>query len=260
MKGKTLLMVLWGSVGLSMNALGQNAGINTSSPDASAAFHIMETANKGLLIPSPGTKPAHEDGLIIYNSGSGFLEYSNGSSWIAITPVPSGTIIMWSGAASNIPDGWVLCNGTTYTYAGSPGSGVTTPDLRGRFIIGDSSPSTMGQTGGAKSVGLSVAEIPPHTHGVASTHNHSISASGAHSHDFSVTDVTKHNIGGFVGTTQSYQGVAYTIASGGKQTNSVSSSVNINSSGTGVSLAATGSGELHENRPAFYTLAFIMKL
>lgn len=39
--------------------------------------------------------------------------------------VPSGGIIMWSGAIANIPAGWVLCNGSNGT-----------PDLRNQFVVG----------------------------------------------------------------------------------------------------------------------------
>ena len=39
--------------------------------------------------------------------------------------IPSGAIVMWSGTESNIPSGWVFCDGTNGT-----------PDLRARFIRG----------------------------------------------------------------------------------------------------------------------------
>lgn len=44
--------------------------------------------------------------------------------------VPSGAILMWSGTISNIPSGWVLCDGTNGT-----------PDLRDRFVVGASQDS-----------------------------------------------------------------------------------------------------------------------
>jgi hypothetical protein len=43
--------------------------------------------------------------------------------------LPKQSIIMWGGAPAQIPWGWALCDGTTV-------SGVVTPDLRNRFIIG----------------------------------------------------------------------------------------------------------------------------
>ena len=39
--------------------------------------------------------------------------------------LPTGCIVMWSGAIADIPTGYVLCNGAN-----------STPDLRDRFIIG----------------------------------------------------------------------------------------------------------------------------
>jgi hypothetical protein len=44
----------------------------------------------------------------------------------AIAPLlPAGLILLWSGSQASIPSGWVLCDGTN-----------STPDLRGRFVIG----------------------------------------------------------------------------------------------------------------------------
>lgn len=70
-----------------------------------------------------------------------------------INSFPSGGIIMWSGSESNIPAGWVLCNGSN-----------NTPDLRGRFVLGVSSKYSKGSTGGEESHRLTVAEIPSHNH------------------------------------------------------------------------------------------------
>ncbi len=44
----------------------------------------------------------------------------------AIAPLlPAGSILLWSGSQASIPSGWVLCDGNN-----------STPDLRGRFVIG----------------------------------------------------------------------------------------------------------------------------
>lgn len=67
--------------------------------------------------------------------------------------VPSGVIVMWSGAESAIPAGWVLCNGTNGT-----------PDLRDRFIVGAGLIYNVGATGGSNSVTLTVDQMPMHTH------------------------------------------------------------------------------------------------
>ena len=67
--------------------------------------------------------------------------------------VPSGAIMMWSGATSNIPSGFVLCDGTN-----------STPDLRDRFVVGAGSSYAVGATGGNSSTTLSSANLPAHSH------------------------------------------------------------------------------------------------
>jgi len=60
--------------------------------------------------------------------------------------VPSGAIVMWSGAYNSVPSGWYVCDGTHGT-----------PDLRGRFVIAsDNSSYPVGATGDGT--------IPAHTH------------------------------------------------------------------------------------------------
>lgn len=60
-----------------------------------------------------------------------------------------GIIVMWSGSTSDIPNGWVLCDG-----AGS------TPDLRDRFIVGAGNSYSVGNTGGSNGVTLTESQIP----------------------------------------------------------------------------------------------------
>lgn len=66
--------------------------------------------------------------------------------------VPSGAIIMWSGAISAIPSGWFLCNGSN-----------STPDLRDRFVICADADSAgtynVGDTGDGS--------IPSHVHSIS---------------------------------------------------------------------------------------------
>ena len=65
-----------------------------------------------------------------------------GATGGAGSSVPSGGIILWSGAANAIPTGWYLCNGSNGT-----------PDLRGRFVVGYSNTDGLfdvNDTGGTK--------------------------------------------------------------------------------------------------------------
>lgn len=69
--------------------------------------------------------------------------------------LPVGTIVMWSGTASNIPDKWHICDGTSGT-----------PDLRGRFVLGASSKYTTGTFGGEEETLLTIDNMPAHNHGL----------------------------------------------------------------------------------------------
>nr|DAU17932.1 MAG TPA: short tail fiber protein [Bacteriophage sp.] len=56
------------------------------------------------------------------------------TEWVLQNIVPTGTIVMFSGLASNIPSGWHICDGTNGT-----------PNLIGKFIKAS---NTSGETGG----------------------------------------------------------------------------------------------------------------
>lgn len=51
--------------------------------------------------------------------------------------LPIGSIIMWKNDLASVPDGWHLCDGSTY-------DGKVTPDLRGHFIYGASADGDVG--------------------------------------------------------------------------------------------------------------------
>jgi microcystin-dependent protein len=171
--------------------------------------------------------------LISYD-GQWFIKSSSGDT------LPKRSIIMWGGNQTNIPGGWRLCDGGNL-------NGVTTPDLRGRFVLGynnvalvsegtpyDVNGGSNARVGASLSVGtvdgeathqLTIPEMPSHNHtgttdgsgtgtntvdaAVSLTTNPAIYASGTHSHTFT--------------------------------TNS------------------TGDGNRHNNLPPFYVLAYIMK-
>jgi hypothetical protein len=96
----------------------------------------------------------------------------------------SGMIIAWNNVTA--PAGWALCDG---------GSG--TPDLRGRFIVGTSgvAPFTFANTGGAGTVTLVEANLPPHSHTVA-THQGAGTAGGAGDSGILVGTQTSSSTGG----------------------------------------------------------------
>lgn len=71
-----------------------------------------------------------------------------------IPVIPSGVIMIWSGNATEIPDGWVLCNGENGA-----------PDLTDKFVLGAGNNYSVGLTGGEAETILTVDQIPSHTHG-----------------------------------------------------------------------------------------------
>ena len=152
------------------------------------------------------------------------------------TGIPSGFIGLWSGAANAIPSGWYLCNGSNGT-----------PDLRGRFVVGYSNNDSdydVGDTGGAKDVILSAAQMPNHAHYFSTT-----TTGGNHVHQYIDQYVVINN------------GYRPWPAS-----NNDCAQRNINTSGSGShshTITGTtnqeGGGAAHENRPPYYALAYIMK-
>ena len=81
--------------------------------------------------------------------------------------MPRGGIIIWSGDA--VPATWALCDGGSYTAV--DGTPITTPDLRGRFILGAGqgqglTARTKGDKGGEESHTLTIAEMPAHNHAI----------------------------------------------------------------------------------------------
>lgn len=73
-----------------------------------------------------------------------------------------GQIMMWYGAAVNVPDGWAICNG-----------GNGTPDLRDKFIVGAGSTYALSATGGAvQAAAGNTGSAGAHTHVTASGGDH----------------------------------------------------------------------------------------
>ena len=108
--------------------------------------------------------------------------------------IPSGVIVMWSGAVSAIPSGWVICDGNN-----------STPNLTGRFIVHADADSAgtyaPGDTGGSNSTTLATGNLPAHTHAAGNyavgAHAHGVGtyAVGSHSHDDGNYAVASHTHG-----------------------------------------------------------------
>lgn len=148
----TLLMLITVSVGFSQQQ-GVCISADNSQPDASAILDVKSTS-QGVLFPRISStqrdaiiSPAA--GLMIFNTSRKCIEYFTGISWES--SVPAGTIQPFGGSSTEVPDGWMLCNGTAidreefkdlYQAIGiryGAGNNQTTfnlPDLRGMFLRG----------------------------------------------------------------------------------------------------------------------------
>ena len=139
--------------------------------------------------------------------------------------LPTGTIVIWSGAIGSVPTGFTLCDGTNGT-----------PDLRNSFVIGAGNSYTVGQTGGSKD-----SIVPSHTHtAVVTDPGHS------------------HTTFDYVGT--SGVGAGLQVADS-TFTEQPSSRIGTNVTGVNISVtnASTGVSPTNANLPPYYALAFIMK-
>lgn len=170
-----------------------------------------------------------------------------------LAPAPLGLVQMWGGMLNAIPAGWALCDGSSLaikdypelyaaigmTHGGVSGNSFKLPDLRSRFIVGynstDSDYSAQGKTGGAKTVTLTASQMPAHTH--------------------SVNDYYYIEQASTVATAISGRETTSSKYSGSQATDSDNNTLPYKTHDT----SSAGSGTAHENRPPFYTLAFIMK-
>jgi microcystin-dependent protein len=162
--------------------------------------------------------------------------------------LPKGVILMWSGTIATVPTGWALCNGNTV-------SGVVTPDLRNKFIVGaDADVSSVAkstvsgtalQTGGTAD-----AVVVSHSHSVIDTgHSHFI----ANTTDAGGTTTT--NISSSL-TLNRANGAEYHL-----QGSSTAATVGPTStSTTGISISTQGETGTGKNLPPFYALAYIIKV
>lgn len=145
---------------------------------------------------------------------------------------PKQSALPFWGAVNDIPDGWQLCDGSNGT-----------PDLRGMFIAGydpnEPAQNAIGKTGGSHKHTLTEAEMPAHKH------SGSTNSTGGHRHSYDVYPAASRG----EARSDGYWRVPQTPDT--KQTSwegTHSHSLYLNN---------TGGGEPHENRPKFYTMAWI---
>lgn len=177
--------------------------------------------------------------------------------------VPSGIIVMWSGTV--VPVGWGLCDGGTY-------NGIVTPDLRGKFIVGvNNYPGTMNFAGQHLVYGITgtTPAIAPNdgttlnygtigNTGGETGHTLSSSESGlpAHSH---TSPPHGHGTSGGVFSTSS-AGVTLFALGGSSCCQNYTSPSFASTAVTIDPVSAQNAASIHENRPPYYVLAYIIKL
>lgn len=145
--------------------------------------------------------------------------------------IPVGTVLLWSGDIQNVPSGYALCDGANGT-----------PDLRGRFVVGqdpratdpnnqvwDSNYNNQGAVGGEKDHQLVVNELPPH------------------SHLYGVNNSDETGQGGLQSPALVDAGGAITAGNAGFPLDKQ------------VLSQQAGSGAKHNNVPPYYVLAYIIK-
>ena len=137
---------------------GVKTSITTATGAASFADSKVIISAAGGLSVADGDAEFDADGNLSIVGNLTVTGTINGSSFPVAPPsgdaVPTGCVLMWTGAADMVPSGWALCDGTGGT-----------PDLRGKFIlgsgavVGEGGPYASGDTGGSAT----------HTHGEGST-------------------------------------------------------------------------------------------
>lgn len=186
------------------------------------------------------TKVTHTRRYIAFGAGPGSMLWSGFKSINPILDiqkaiVPVGMISLWSGSINNIPTGWALCDGSNGT-----------PDLKGRFVVGynpnDGDYNTIGKKGGLKEVTLSEQQMPVHNHtgttNVSGNHNHTVP--NDYKESPGDTDHTPNEWGAHANPNQQIP-----TSSAGAHSHTLTTN-------------NKGGGQSHENRPPYYTLAYIM--
>lgn len=154
--------------------------------------------------------------------------------------VPVGAIMAFMG--SKAPDGWLLCDGTTFTQGEHPalyevlGNRTQLPNLSGRFPLGAS--GTVGAAGGASTRTLTTAELPSHNHGGAT------GSAGAHSHTVRFTQFSSGVGDVRYGGDSNDQSVTKTTSSDGDHTHAISS---------------VGNGNAFDIMPPYLTVNWIIR-
>ena len=148
--------------------------------------------------------------------------------------IPSGVIVLWSGAANAIPAGWRLCDGTN-----------NTPNLRDRFIVGAGTTYAVNATGGSAN-----AIVVSHNHIARSSVTEPNNGQG-HRHNFEARGDDGQGQGLGPGVVGYNFNMGFGAGGMALATSGVTVSTTIDSAG----ISGTNA-----NLPPYYALCYIMKI
>lgn len=201
-----------------------------------ATVRIIEVASSKVF-ENGETHETHYRRYVTFATGVGSIPWDD---FVRINPlleiqkalVPVGMISMWSGTIEDIPALWALCDGTNGT-----------PNLKGKFIVGydaeDADYDAIGDNGGAKKVTPAGSNSSQSVNVTLPRDGWGTSGSG-------------------LGSVASGRLVVGSGASeGGEFLESLRAAGNSPNVASG-SHSHTFSGTEHENRPPYYTLAYII--
>lgn len=150
--------------------------------------------------------------------------------------IPRGSIIMFNGLSSEIPQGWHICDGTEGT-----------PNLTGKFIKAS---STSGETGGKSSIQILEENMPRHTHTFVGNQV-TTSESGAHTHTIRGKYGKSDNASDRNCLETGSETDLITTSQSGAHTHTIDMSA--------TQLSYQGEGKPIEFEPLYYSLIYIMK-
>lgn len=150
--------------------------------------------------------------------------------------IPKGSIIMFSGLSSEIPDGWHICDGTGGT-----------PNLIGKFIKAS---DISGSTGGSSTIQILEENMPKHTHTFVGNQV-TTSEAGAHTHTIRGKYGKSDNANDRNCLEAGSETDLITTSQSGAHTHTIDMS--------NTQLSYQGEGKPIEFEPLYYSLIYIMK-
>jgi microcystin-dependent protein len=188
---------------------------------------------------------------------------------------PTGSILPFAG--SSAPTGFLIADGASLlradyaalfavigtAYGGVDGTHFTLPDLKGKVIVGVNASETefdvLGETGGAKTHTLSIAELPSHYHTVDPPATNSGNVSSDHSHGITIPRTNDTN---WSSTSQGFlihgdDGTTANVVN--RQTGGISANHYHATDIAQFNSGSTGTGTAHNNLQPYLVVNYIIK-